>query len=157
MVWLKLHHSLLGVNGIFMKIGDIIKNQLRIRRMSIPELEQKTNLSNADLKNIIYNKSKNIDKIKIIANALNISASQLSQSTFKGEFSYKTYETAVRCLCLNFTKMSIADNKEIFDEYVIQMYNYIVDNPTKTEEEYMSYCEGAIKNAINLGALIANK
>lgn len=137
-----------------MKSGDLIKNHLNTRKISIPALEKKTGLTNADIKNIIYNKSRNLDKISLIAKALNLPLSRLMPTVLQEPFCYQSYALAVHNVATNLQLMSAEVDKDIFDEYVAQMYNYILSNlGTKNEKEFFTYCEGMVRTAINSGAI----
>lgn len=139
-----------------MTVGESIKNQLRARKMSISDLASKTGLSNDDIKNILYDRSKNVKKLQLIAEALNVPLSILFPTTLQSPFSHPIYELAVRVVSSNFTSLSISADKEVFDEYVAQMYNYIANNKSRSENEIFVYCEGMLRNAINTGALLKN-
>lgn len=137
-----------------MKSGDIIKNYLKARKISIPDLEKRTGLTNADIKNIVYNKSKNHSKIKLIAAALNVPLSYLMPTNLQEPFYYQIYALAVQSVATHLKTMSVIADKEIFDEYVAQMYNYILLNQDKkSEQEFFIYCEGMLRAAVNTGAI----
>ena len=136
-----------------MNVGDIIKQQLKSRNISIPDLEKLSGLSNADLKNLIYNRSKNLDKLTQVAHALGLSIAQLLPTTLKEPFCYKTYAFAVRTAAHNFKKFHIDVNKETFDEYTTRIYNYLFETKEKTDRFALKYCEGMVQSAIKLGAL----
>ena len=135
-----------------MKIGDNIKNQLRARGMSIPDLEKKTGLTTGDIKNLLYNKSKNIENLEAIAKAFNVPLVTLMPTVLLSPFDYRTYTLSVNVVHKNFDSLSISTTKEMFDEYVTQMYNYIATNKDRSEKEVFVYCEGMLRNAINMGA-----
>jgi hypothetical protein len=77
-------------------------------------------------------------------------------TTLQSPFDYKTYTISVNVVYSNFDSLSVSATKEMFDEYVAQMYNYITTNNDKSEKEFLVYCEGMLRNAINTGGITLN-
>jgi transcriptional regulator with XRE-family HTH domain len=140
-----------------MHIGENIKKHLRARKLSIPDLEAKTGLTKDDIKSLLYNRSKNPKKLEIVADALNVPLSNLMPKTMRFPFQHKIYKLAVIVIVANLDSLKISTNKETFDEYVTEMYNYIVDNKDKVEKDFLIYCEGMLRSAINIGAITIQK
>ena len=136
-----------------MQIGENLKKHLRARGLSVPDLEAKTGLTRDDIQSVLYNRSKKPEKLKIIADALNIPLSNLMPKILQLPFRHKIYELAVIVVCKNLDFFNISTNKETFDEYVTEMYNYIAENKDKAEKDFLIYCEGMLRGAINTGVI----
>lgn len=136
-----------------MQIGENIKKHLRARNLSIADLVIKTGLKKADVTNILCNRSKKHEKLQLIADALNIPLSDLLPIVMQVPFQYKTYVLAVNVVGKNFDSLNIATKKEIFDEFVVRIYNYIIANEDKVEKDFLIYCEGLLRGAVTIGAI----
>ena len=134
-----------------MIIGKNLRRILKTRELKLTQIEEMSGLSYADVRNILHDRSQNMEKIGKIVAALNIPLEAIvSPSLEKQEIDITIYCKVVRCLEKIFYSRNKIIKKEALDELIANTYTYASTHIDESEEKLMGFAEGVIHSSSHL-------
>lgn len=134
-----------------MSIGKNLRRILKTRELKLTQIEEMSRLSYADVRNILHDRSQNMEKIGKIVAALNIPLEAIvSPSLEKQEIDITIYCKVVRCLEKIFHSRNKIIKKEALDELIANTYTYASTHIDESEEKLMGFAEGVIHSSSHL-------
>lgn len=128
-----------------MSIGENLRKILKTRELKLTQIEKMSGLSYTDIKNILHDRSQNMEKIGKIATALSISLEAIiSPSLEKLEIDITVYCKVVNCLEKILHSRNKIIKKEVLDELIATAYNYAINHIDESEEKLSGFVEGVI-------------
>lgn len=139
-----------------------LRLELRKHDITLGQLAEKAKLPRSAVDNVLYGRSRNANKIKAIAEALDVTADYLlsdedcadaANNNSEGSYDGRAYRKAMKIVESVLEENDIELNKNIVDEYTQDVYNYLSNEVVQTPRAASAFASGLVHNALKYGKL----